>query len=396
MFSMLRQARTVLALSIQTLPQRFWSSLSTVLSVALVVLVLVAFLAVANGFSEVQKGTGSDQVALITRSATDSEGSSQVSREQQRLIEAAPAVALGSDGAPAVSPELYVIVDGFKRANDSPVNLPLRGMTQTGPNLRDDFQIVEGRMFDPGTNELIVGQGILREFSGFDLGQEVQFGTTKWRIVGVFSVGGSVFDSELWADLGVVQNLFNRGSSVQVVRVRLDGDPVAGVKAIQDYLDADPRLKLAANTEKAYYARQATGLATLVTFGWAIAITLSFGALAGAINTMYAAIEARAREMATLRAIGFGGFSAFVAAMAESLLLSAAGGVVGCLAAYLVFDGVSASTLGSSFTQVVFAFAVSPALFVSGLTIALVIGFVGGFFPALSAARQKVLQLGAR
>lgn len=251
-------------------------------------------------------------------------------------------------------------------------------------------------MFDPGTNELIVGQGILREFSGFDLGQEVRFGTTVWTIVGVFSVGGSVFDSELWADLGVVQNLFNRGSSVQVVRARLSGDPETSLKALGDYLDEDPRLKLAAQTEKAYYADQASGLSTLVMFGWAIAVTLSVGALAGAINTMYAAIEARAREMATLRAIGFGGVSAFVAAMVESLLLSLLGGLVGCGAAYLVFDGVSASTLGSSFTQVVFAFAVSPALFVSGLTIALAIGFVGGLFPALSAARQKVLQLGAR
>ncbi len=394
--SMLRQARTVTALSLQTLPSRFWPSFSTVLSVGLVVAVLIAFLAMSNGFSKALNGTGSDTVAFVTRAGSDAEINSVISREQQRLLEEAPGVALGADGEPLVSPELYVIVDGFKRSSGSPVNLPMRGVGPKGPPLRTDFEIIEGRMFDPGTNEIIVGRGALREFTGFELGQEVRFATTTWRIVGVFGVGGSVFESELWADLGVVQNLFNRGSTVQTVRAQLVNDAPATLETFKDYLADDPRLQLDATTEQAYYAGQSDGLATLVFFGWAIAITLSFGALAGAINTMNTAIEARAREMATLRAIGFGGFSAFAAAMVESLLLSVLGGLLGAVGAFLIFDGLSASTLGGNFTQVVFSFAVGPELVVNGLIIAVLIGLIGGFPPALAAARQQVLKLGAR
>jgi putative ABC transport system permease protein len=310
-----------------------------------------------------------------------------------RLLEEAPGIKRGPDGKPIVSPEVYVVVDAMRKVGGSPSNISLRGVTSGAMSMRQGFTVTEGRMFEPGTNEMIVGVGVLREFTGFELDREVTFGASKWKVVGVFEVPGTVFDSELWADLPVVQTLFNRGNAVQSMRARLENpNDVTGLETL---VKNDPRLRVDIQTEADYFANEAQALEVLVIFGWALAGTLALGALAGALNTMYAAVEARTKELATLRAIGFGGIPAFFGAMTESIVLAAGGGLLGGAAAYLIFNGISASTLGGNFTQVVFKFSLGPEQLLAGLVLALILGLVGGFFPALRAARTPILKIGS-
>ena len=387
---MLSQIAAVTMINLRSIPQRWGMSLATVLSVALVVAVLLGFLAMANGFRQTVEGTGSDEVAVMLRSGSQAELNSGFGRDTVRLVEAAPGVAADAEGEPILSAELYVIADGRKRATGTDANLPLRGVGADAPALREGFSIVEGRLFASGSNELVVGQGVVREFEGFDLGQTIRLGPNEWRVVGVFSTGGSVFDSEIWADVGVIQNLYQRGGAFQSIRARLTGE--GGLEALRAYVDEEPRLDLDVYTEREYFAESAGGTSDLIMFlGWPLAIAMAIGALAGAWNAMYASVDSRIQEIATLRAIGFGGFPAFIGTMTESMLLALIGGGIGAAATYLLFDGVSASTLGGGFTQIVFAFAVTPAAVVSGVVLALIVGAFGGLFPAIRAARAPLL-----
>ncbi|WCL55485.1 ABC transporter permease [Gimibacter soli] len=389
MGSLISQINAVVAMNVKSLPQRAWMSAATVFAVAIVVAVLLAFLAMANGFQATVAGTGARDVAIAMREGAQAELNSVLMKEQVDLLTAGPGIAKG-DAGPIVSPELYVVVDGIKKASDTKANLPLRGLADAGMKMRGDLKIVEGRMFMPGTNELIVGAGALKEFEGFELGREVTFARSRWTVVGVFSMDGKVAESELWADLGSVQSLFQRGNSFQTVRLKLD-DPAA-IEALKAYNEADPRLKLDIKSEADYFADQASGMSDLIMYlGWPLGIAMAFGALAGALNTMYTSVANRAREIATLRAIGFGGTAAFVGTLAESMVLALMGGLLGAVAAYLFFDGITASTLGGSFTQVVFSFKLSPALIWQAAVLALIIGFIGGVFPAWRAARLPVV-----
>jgi putative ABC transport system permease protein len=390
---LVRQTVAVVRMTVAGIPARFWGSVTTVFSVALVVATLLAFLAMSNGFARTVAGTGAEDIAMILGVGSGAELNSTMPSSSVRVLEEAPGLARDPQGRPLTSPELYVVVDAVRRAGNSETNLSLRGVTSAAPSLRRDFRIVEGRMFEPGTNEMIVGAGVVREFKGFDIGADVTFSGVRWKVVGVFEVPGSVFDSEVWADLPVVQTLFNRGPTVQALRARLV-DPAA-IEEVKAFVAADPRLQVEVKTEKEHFAQEAESLAYLAYFGWGLAITLALGALAGALNTMYAAVEARTKELATLRAIGFGGFPAFVGAMTESVLLALAGGLLGSAVAWLVFNSVTASTLGGGFTQVVFDFAIGPEQVLSGVILALVVGLAGGFFPALRAARTPVLRIGA-
>ena len=387
---MFSQIGAVTLINLRSIPQRWGMSLATILSIALVVGVLLGFLAMANGFRATVDGTGSDDIGVMLRSGAQAELNSGFGRDTVRLIETAPGVAVDAAGDPILSAELYVIADGRKRSTGTEANLPLRGVGEDAAALRDGFTLVDGRMFASGSNELVVGEGVVREFEGFDLGETIRLGQNEWRVVGVFSTGGSVFDSEIWADVGVIQNLYQRGASYQSIRVRLDGED--GLETLRDYVDGEPRLDLDVFTEREFFAENAGGTSDLIMFlGWPLAIAMAIGALAGAWNAMYASVDSRIREIATLRAIGFGGFPAFVGTMAEALLLAAIGGLIGATATYLIFDGVSASTLGGGFTQIVFSFAVTPAAIVSGVVLALIVGAVGGFFPAIRAARAPLL-----
>ena len=390
MRSLLLQIAAVTSINLKSMPQRLWLSLSTIVAVALVVVVLLSFLAMANGFQRTLAGSGSPDIAMVLRGGSQAEINSTVSRDQVRLIEDGPGIARGPDGKPLVSSELYLVVDGIKRSSQTKANLPLRGIGEQGAALRQGIKLAAGRMFNRGANEIVVGKGLMREFEGFDIGQTVTFGSSRWTVVGVFEAGGSVFESEIWADLPVVQSLFNRPNFFQTVRARLDNP--ASLAALKSYVDNDPRLKLDVKSEAAYFADQASQTSDLIQkLGWPLAIAMAFGALAGALNTMYSSVAARAVEIATLRAIGFGGFPAFVGTLVESLVLAAIGGAIGAIATYLVFDGFSASTLGGNFTQVVFDFKLSPALVVQGVLLALIVGLIGGLFPALRAARMPIV-----
>jgi putative ABC transport system permease protein len=390
MGSLWRQVIAVTTINLMSISQRRWLSLSTVIAIALVVVVLLAFLAMANGFQRTIAGSGADDIAIVLRAGSQAEINSTVSRDQVRLIEDGPGIAKGSDGKPLTSAELYLVVDGVKRTTQTKANLPLRGIGAQGATLRKGVAITQGRMFAPGSNEIVVGKSLLREFDGFDLGSTVGFGTTRWTVVGVFESGGSVFESEIWADLPVVQSLFNRNNIFQTVRVRLTSP--AAVNELKAYNDGDPRLKLDVKSEAVYFAEQSSQTTDLIQkLGWPLAIAMAFGALAGALSTMYSSVAARATEIATLRAIGFGGFPAFVGTLSESLLLATIGGLVGAAATWLIFDGITASTLGGNFTQVVFDFKLSPALIGQGVLLALVVGLIGGLFPALRAARLPIV-----
>lgn len=389
---MISQISAVTSINLRSIPQRWGMSLATILSIALVVGVLLGFLAMANGFRATVSGTGSESIAVLLRSGSQAELNSDFGRDTVRLIETAPGVARDEDGAAILSAELYVITDATKRSTGNDASLSLRGVDDMAPRLRENFELVEGRMFAEGSNEIVVGEGVLREFSGFELNSTIRMGPNEWRVVGVFSTGGSVFDSEIWADIGTVQNLYQRGASYQSIRVQLDGE--TGLTELQDYAENEPRLDLDVTTEKEFFAQSAGGLSNLIMYlGWPLAIIMAVGALAGAWNAMYASVDSRVREIATLRTLGFSGFAAFVGTLVESLLLAFIGGLVGALITYFVFDGVSASTMGGSFTQVVFSFAVTIQSVISGVVLALIVGLFGGFFPALRASRVPLLEV---
>ena len=267
MRSLWLQVAAVTAINLRSIGQRRWLSLSTVIAIALVVIVLLAFLAMANGFQRTIAGAGADDIAIVLRAGSQAEINSTVSRDQVRLIEDGPGIARGSDGKPLISPELYLVVDGIKRSTKTKANLPLRGIGEQGSALRKDITITAGRMFNRGSNEVVVGKALQRQFEGFDLGSTVSFGATRWTVVGVFEAGGSVFESEIWADLNVVQSLFNRNNIVQTVRARLTGP--AALNELKSYSDNDPRLKLDVKSEAAYFAEQASQTSDLIQkLGW--------------------------------------------------------------------------------------------------------------------------------
>ncbi|MDE1146227.1 MAG: ABC transporter permease [Azospirillaceae bacterium] len=396
---LLNEIVAVTTICLKSIPQRFWSSLSTVVAVALVVTVLLSFLAMAAGFQRTMRGSGASDVAMLLRAGAEAELNSGVSRDQARLIEEAPGVARGPDGKAVVSPELYVIVDAIKKSavpadgnlkKAAKGNVSLRGLGPAGIASRPGLKIVEGRAFAPGTNELMVGRALERDFVGMNLGNTVHLGNSSWVVVGVFELDGSVFESEMWGDTPVVQDLFHRQNVFQSIRARLTGPDA--LAALKDYVANDPQLKLDVSTEAAYYAQQASRTSDLIQkLGWPLAIAMALGALAGALNTMYSSVAARAQEIATLRCIGFSGLSSFVGTLLESLALSLVGGLLGAIVTWAVFDGFTASTL-SGFSQVVFTFHLTPAVAAQGIVLALIVGFIGGFFPAWRAARVPIVE----
>jgi putative ABC transport system permease protein len=386
MTTIFSQSVAVVAMNIRSIPQRLWMSIAMVFASAVVVAVLLAFLAMAKGFEATMESAGSPDVAFFMRQGSSAELNSSISREQVNLIEVAPGIVKDANG-PIISAELYVIVDGIKKRTQTEANIPLRGLGSHGVKMRKNFQLSAGRMFNPGTNEMIVGAGILREFDGFDLGQEIRFGKYIWKVVGVFSNGGNVFESELWADVKVIQSLYNR-RSYQTVRAKIASEDT--ISAMKAYLENEPRLTQEVKTEADYFNTQGESLAYMAIFGQVISSVMALGALAGALNTMYTSVSARSKEIATLRAIGFSHISAFIGTMVEAMVLAFIGGLLGSVMAYLLFDGISASTLGGSFTQVVFSFKLSSDIFFQGAAMAVIIGFFSGIFPAWRAARIPV------
>jgi putative ABC transport system permease protein len=328
---------------------------------------------------------------IVLRGGSTDEMTSGLSQAETRVIADAEQVA-DERGRTIVSSELYVIVDVAMKSTGTEAYVPLRGVSSAAaPGLRQDFEITAGRMFTPGTFEIIVGRGAASEFAGLDVGQTLRAGTTAWSVVGHFRDRGSVAESEIWTDASVLQGVYNRGTSYQSVRARL-ASPQA-FQAFKDALTTDPRLNVRVFTERQYYEEQSRTMTTIVgTVGVVIAVLMGLGAIFAAVNTMYSAVSARAREIATLRALGFGGFPIVVSVLVEAALIGAAGGALGMTIAYFAFNGLQASTLNfASFSQITFAFTVTPQLAMQGFVYALALGLIGGFVPSLRAARLPII-----
>lgn len=384
------QAAAVTLLNLRTVPQRLASSIVAVVGIAGVVAVFIGVLSIAEGFRRTMATTGSPDTAIVMRSGSDSEMVSILTRDDVRIIEDAPGV-LRTDAGALASAELFVIVDLLKRSNNLTANVPMRGVSERAFALRKNIRIVEGRMFAPGRNELVAGRGAATQFVGVDVGQTLKFGQHSWTVVGIFDAGGTFSDSELWCDVAVLGPLYQRGTTYQTVYARLETP--AAFTTFKDALTTDPRVTLKVVRETEYFAEQSQTLTTMVsTIGGFIAILMGFGAVFGAVNTMYSAVAARTREIATLRALGFGGGPVVVSVLAESLVLALIGGAIGGTLAYVAFNGYQTATINwQTFSQVAFAFAVTPQLIVSGIVYSLVMGLLGGLLPAWRAARLPIV-----
>jgi putative ABC transport system permease protein len=389
MKSWFNQLAAVTAMNLRNLPARLGTSLVAVVGIGGVVAVLVSLLSMGEGFRAALELSGRDDVALVLRGGSSDELSSAFGREEVSVITAAPGLAQDARGAIA-SPEFYTIVDLPMRSTGTAANVPFRGVTLRAPEVREGFRIVAGRMFAPGKDEVIVGRGAFAQFGNVDLGRVVTWGSHQWRVVGVFEAGGSVSESEVWADLTVLQGVYRRGNSVQVVRVRLSSP--AAIDGLERWLDADPRIDPSVRSEREFYADQSRILITMIRYvGTTIALLMGIGAVFAALNTMYSAVSSRTREIATLRALGFGTAPVIVSVLLEAVALGLLGGVVGGVLVYLGLNGYQASTLNwASFSQVTFAFTVTPGLLVTGVVYSLILGLVGGLLPALRAARLPV------
>jgi putative ABC transport system permease protein len=382
-----RQAASVTAVGVSTIRQRAGSSSVIVIGIAGVVAVLVALLAMGEGLTATLASGGRSDTAIVLRGGAAAESASVLLRDDVLAVEQAPGVARDAAGKPVLSAELVVAASLKQKGSNEDANAQLRGVDAEAWALRPDLKIVQGRKFKPGLRELVVGQGAARQFAGVAVGDEVKLGTESWKVVGVFA-SGDAYDSELWADRQSVASAYRRGNSAESVLVRLTN--AAAFDGFKAALMSDPKLKVETSTTADYFARQSAGLAkTIRVVGLTVGVIMAIGAIFGALNCMFAAVASRAREIATLRAIGFRGAPVVVSVMLETMLLALAGGVLGALIVWLVFNGYTTSTL-NGLTQVVFDFKVSPALMWSGLKWALAIGFIGGLFPAVRAARLPV------
>ena len=386
----LKQLVAVTLLNIRTIPQRLGSSSVAVIGIAGVVIVFVAVLSIAEGFRKTMAGTGSPSTAMVMRGGADTELSSILMRESVDVIKQAPGIAPGASG-PMASAELFVIVDLPKKSTGTEANVPLRGVQPEAVAARETLRIVEGRMFEFGRNEVIVGRAAQGQFAGLEVGSRIQTGQNSWEIVGAFESDGSVSESEIWVDASVLQSAYRRGSTFQSVIAKLES--AEAFEGFKNALTSDPRLDVQVIRESEYYAEQSVMLSNLITtIGYLIAFLMGVGAVFGAINTMYNAVASRTREIATLRAIGFGSMPVVASVIGEALALALAGGLAGGLIAYAAFNGYQTATMNfQTFSQVAFSFAVTPALLVQGIVFALVMGFFGGLFPAIRAARLPIV-----
>lgn len=384
---MLKQTIAMTSMGLRSIPERWGPSLVIIVGLAGVVAVFTALLAMADGFRSTLESTGRADVALVLRGGSSAELNSGLSRDQGDIIRQAPGVLAGPDGRPLASPEMIVIAELFKSGQQTGSNITVRSVEPAAFALRPQLRIVEGRSFQPGLRELIVGRGVVNQFTGVGIGETLRMRGSDWTIVGVFE-SGDANESELWTDVAVAQTTFNR-RGYSSVRLALDGP--SGLQIVKDALSADPRVNVDVETEQEYYSAQTEQFReTIGMLAGVVTAIMALGATFAALNTMYAAVGARTREIATLRALGFRGGPVVLSIMIESLALAVTGGLAGALFAFLLFNNMAVSTLGASFTQVVFRFSVTPELVQRGLMIALVIGMFGGLLPALRAARLPV------
>ena len=389
MLGWLRQTGAVTLLNLRTIHQRLSSSAVAIIGIAGVVVVLVSVLSIAQGFQAAMQNSSSPLRAMVMRTGADTELTSGLDGDEVDVIKQAPGMA--TDGrAPLASAELYVIIDLPKRSTNTPANVPMRGVEPVVLQVRDQASIVAGRMFEFGTNEVIAGVAANRQFVGLDIGATIQSGQQTWEVVGLFEADGGVAETEVWTDARILQGVYRRGNSFQLVMARLES--TTSFDTFRDWLTTNPQLEVQVQRETEYYAAQSRTISTLIrTIGFTIAALMGIGAVFGAILTMYTTVASRAREIATLRALGFNAGSVVTSVLAESLALGAIGGVLGSATAYAGFNGYQTSTMSfRTFSQVAFAFQVTPALLATGLVYALLLGLVGGLLPAIRAASLPI------
>ncbi|MEZ5522837.1 MAG: ABC transporter permease [Dokdonella sp.] len=381
------QAASVTWVGVSTLGQRLGASSVIVVGIAGVVGVLVAMLAMGDGLQKTLRSTGDNETAIILRGGATAELSSGVSREDATLIAQQPGILKDPSGKPIASPELVVVANLPKKSTGTDANVEVRGIGAEAWAARPNIRIVEGRKFTPGLREMVVGVGARQQFAGLDVGSKITLNNQEWTIVGAFE-SGDAHESELQGDVETVSTAYRR-RGFQSVTVRLTS-PEA-LDTLKAALASDPRMKVEAKTTLDYYTAQSEQLSKVIRIvGIVIATIMAIGAIFGALNSMYAAVATRAREIATLRAIGFRSPPVVVSVMLETMLLALVGGLLGAFIAWLLFNNYTVSTLGANFSQVVFRFSVSAALLWTGIKWALAIGFVGGLLPAVRAARLPV------
>jgi putative ABC transport system permease protein len=356
--------------------------------IAMVVAVFVMTLAIAQGFRQTLVASGSPQNAIVLRKGATAETVSALLRSDVPIIEALPQVARGADGRPLASSELVVIIALPRQSDNQPANVPARGVGPKAFEVRDNLTFVEGRRFAPGTREINVGKAAVGRFKGLTLGSDVKFGSATWKVVGVFTADDSAFESEVWGDVDLMMPAFQR-NGYQSMTVKL-ADP-SMFDSFKATVEGDPRLYLQPQREQEYYAAQSQAMTAVIrVFGTFVTLILAIGAMFGAMNTMYAAVAYRTREIGTLRALGFSRIRIVIAFLVESIALATIGGILGCLLALPVHGLSTGTTNFSSFSEVAFKFRITPGLLVGGLVFSAVMGAVGGLLPAIRAARIPV------
>lgn len=388
----MKQILAVTWMNLRSIPARYMTSLVVVVGIALVVGVLVAMLSMGKGFEHTLKGTGSESRALMLSAGVTAELSSYIDPQMVSLLRELPGVRRDAAGKPLASAELLVITE-LRRGNGD-VNVALRGVEPAGLTIRPEVKLVEGRLFKSGLREVIAGRAATRQFSGISVGSKLQFRGSEWDVVGIFESDGDAHESELWTDADTARSAFGRpGASAILAQLDPAQPAAAALKTLKAGVAADPRFQIDVLGERDYYSSQSQGVTDNINFITVfITVIMAFGAVFGALNTMYSAVAARQIEIATLRAIGFSGLPVMISVLAESVALALIGGLIGAAGAYFLFNGLTTATLGQNFTQVAFSFAVTPDLVERGLSWALGIGLVGGFFPALKAIRQPVAE----
>lgn len=375
--------------NVRSVKQRWNSAVVAVLGIAGTVGVFVAMLSLAKGFKATLVASGSASNAIVLRTGSTNEMDSSITLEQVKAIEDKPGIARGQNG-PLVTPEVVVIRNFQLRSTGTDANVQVRGVSPKALEVRNQVKIIEGRFFHPGLFELVVGHNAIHTYNGLELGNNIKFGGATWKVVGVMDAGGSAFDSEVWADSSVLDQIYHYPQDIfRSVTVRLTSPDA--LQKFKDAITSDPRMQVGVTREVEYYDKESRALTSMITvLGGIVAIIMGLGAVCGALNTMYSAVAERGREIATMRALGFGGGSVVFSFIIESLLISLVGGLIGCIAV-LPLNGLTTGTINwQTFSHLAFAFKITTPLLVTGVIFALIMGFLGGVFPALRAARRPV------
>lgn len=390
---MIRQILAITALNLRTIPQRLGSSLVIVIGIAGVVGVLIALLAMAEGFRSTLASTGRPDRAMVMRAGSNDELASVLSVETWNTVRELPGIRKDLDGKPIAIAERYILTDVRKRGESSGANVVVRGTSSDVLRVRPEARIIAGRMFEDGKREVIVGRSALDQYAGLEIGSLVEVRDGAWPVVGIFETGGDVHESEIWADISSLHAAL-RSTFYATVTAQLEDDSPLTLRAFKDRITTDPRFNVGVQREPDYYASRSEGLEKFITIlGYTVSVIMGIGAVFGALNTMYAAVSTRMTEIATLRALGFNAVPVVLSVLAEALLLALLGALLGAAIAYVVFNGYTVSTLNfQTFSQVAFAFRVTPDLLIEGVVWACVIGALGGLFPALKAARMPVAE----